>query len=254
MNDESRDKKKFLELLSKNRLLLALVGIGVAIVAFFLPMFSMGYVLFIYGVAEHGEYTFLLSDYPNESTAATISLVSTVVVSFFVVLSILSISYALIRKRKKGVESSRFIVWCSFGLLATVVAYLLAMDYNAFESTSLTDWVGGHIYAWSIPIGMGTILFVVSSCLMLVGYTLNIKHLARLLSLVAALLICYNSILYLQRFIYYRLDWISTSPPEIIEGEILTLLLPGIILLSVAFVIALVVLVMHRRAKKREFQ
>lgn len=256
MNDESRNKNKIYELISKNRLLFALAGIIVAVIAFFMPMFHDVSSLFIYGLFRRVTYEgdvdlYWLSDYPNESTSAAISLISTSIAGFFVVASIFIASFVLIRKRKKGEESSRLILLCSFGFLATVVAYLLAMDCNAFESTSLTDWVGGNLYAWSIPIGMGAILFVVSSCLMLAGHTLKARPLLRLFSLVVAVLVCYNSVLYLQRFLYYESSWISTPPPDVLLGNLTEHLVPGIVLLSVTLVITVVNLIIQLKVRKK---
>ena len=134
-------------------------------------------------------------------------------------------------------------------MLITVVVYLSAMNYNAFESTWRTNWVGGTNY---VGIGIGTFLFLTSSCLMLAGYTLKPKFLLRLLSLIAAILICYNAVLYFEYFVWDNTNWISTPVPEALMATVLSFLVPGFILLSVSLAIALANLILHLRVRKKK--
>ena len=266
MNDESREEKKIFEILTKNRLLFVLVGAIIAIIAFFMPMYYSG------GISEHdGNFYMnalflfgLFVDSVNETTTwmyvyerqeetyvSMISSISTSIIGFLIVGTIVIVGYFLIRKRKEGVYSSRLFLFPPFGLLTTVVGYLLAVDFAAFENTQFFDWLGGNLYAWSTPIGIGTILFVISSCMMLAGYTLKARPLLRLFSLVVAVLVCYNSVLYLQRFLYYESSWISTPPPDVLLGNLTEHLVPGIVLLSVTLVITVVNLIIQLKVRKK---
>jgi len=259
MSNKSREKKKIYDLLLKNRMIFALVGSVVAVIAFFAPIFYDGVIwtwtLFIYGlviVSPNGidQIYFWLSDYPEHTTGLMVSLVSTSVAGICVAASIVIACYVLIRKRKQGVYSSRLILFTSFGLLTTVFSYLLYFRLDIYDDVNmtLTNWVGDI----GSQVGVGTILFFVSFFLMLAGYTLRVKPLLMLLGLFATFLILYFSMFNLLLFLIIDNGYISTPPQDVLEWNFTTHLVPGIKKFFVALVIALVDLILHLRVKKKK--
>lgn len=263
MNDINRVKKKFFELVSKNKLLFALAGSIVAMIAFFTPIFHVEYEmgehyvrvsLWIFGLYEHSSFPpstiiielFGVTD-QEKFGVALISIVSTILMCGLVLGTIITASNTLIRKRKKGIYSSRLLLYYSIGLFVAVNLYMFALIVNSFENADLS-WIRS-----SRTSRMGAILFIIGSALILMGYTVKIKSLLKINSLYLAGSLINYGVIRLIGFSYW-LNWVYPPIPQAaLMDEITDVVIPAIIALTFALVIIVINFTLYRRAKKKQF-
>lgn len=261
MNDKSRNKKEIYEIVSKNRLIFALAGSVIAIIAFFTPMFHFDHInmgfheygsLWIFGLYDweletiSSEFGWLSVVDEENFVVALISIVSTVIMSVLVLGTIITSGITLIRKRKEGVYSSRLLLYFSIGLFVAVNAYMFALMVDAFFGNTDLFWL-------RVPsiFRMGAVLFIIGAGLIFIGYTVKIKAILKMISLfVAGSLIHYGA---------YNLTWFSlffiSFPPPIDPSSVVLqvnrLIIPGTIALLCALVIVVINYILYRRTKKK---
>jgi len=259
MKDESRNKNKFVKVISKNRLVFAFVGSVVAIIAFFVPTFHLDWYnmdfreignLWIFGLNEWELETiyshfgwFNIAD-EEQFGLALVSLISTIVMSLLVLGTITIASITLIRKRKKGEFSSRLILYFSVGLFVATSVYTFAISLLRGHQPS-------HWFCYAESGRMGTLLFIIGSVLILFGYTVKIKPLLKILSLFGAGVFLYFGTYNLTSFIYILIVWGTPFVPEAVLFQFNRLVVPAIITLLCALAIVVINFILYRRAKKK---
>jgi hypothetical protein len=246
MKEGGRGIRNYYGFLSKNRVFFALAGVFVAILAIFSPIFSHVYgpnkfflELYMYGVfrvwsPKSGVIIFYnLHEMQNKASASAVSVYSTLIAGIIILASILISLYTLVWQRKKEKYSSRLLLLTSFGLLTTLISYLILMDFSSHDVNPYpTNWI--HEFGIT-PLGSGAVLILVSSILMLAGYTVKIRPLFMFLALVAAELVFYNSVLNLQRYFYWEAaNFLDPIPPEVHAWNVSEFLNPGLNLLYVS--------------------
>jgi len=257
MNEKSRDKKKFLEIISKNRLIFALVGSVVAIIAFFTPMFyledSIPWIpyyyhgsLWIFGLYERSStYGYVIEWFGNHEGLklgiSLISIVSTIITSALVLGTLFTASKTLIKKRKNGVYSSRLILYFSLGLFVAVNLYMFVM--RVYTLRSAFAWVGNPT-----TFRLGAYLFYLGSVLILLGYTVKLKPLLKIVSLFVAGGFIHFGALYLAEFFWVLSISLPIDPPYLIF-HISGGLILAIIYINFALAIVIVNYKLYRRAK-----
>jgi len=269
MNEESRNKKKIFEIISKNRLIFAFAGSAVAIIANFIPMFQIEWFyeefdiiervsIWLYGFYEHifiesGILTYNVIEWfgqveEEKLGIASISIISTIIIGLLVLGTIIVASDTLIRKRKKGAYSSRILLYFSIGINIAVYAYMFTMIVLSFESVDIR-WVGSPITG-----KIGINLLIISSVLILIGYTAKIKPLLKILSLFVASFLIYFGAISLTSF-FWGVFWaIPPASPSGIPFQINRLVIPAIIAISCALVIVVINFFLYWRARKKRKQ
>ena len=257
MNEESRDKEEIYEFFSKNGKFFALAGCVFVIFAFFLPMIQVEWYIelgdfwdyhrfWIFGLDENNGLYHVEEWFGTDEEAklgvALISIGSTIVISLSVLGTIFISSYSFVRKRKKGVYSSRVALFCSIGVFGAVQAYMWLMPL--------------YLYVLEPPeflqmtFQMGPFLFIVGSLLILLGYTANIIPLLKLFSLYLASSLMLYGVIELLYFFSYLIAWEAIPPIPL--DSVIQLVIPASIALFSALSIILINCILYRSTKKRK--
>lgn len=259
MNEETRDKKKIFEILSKNRLMFAFAGSALAIIAFFMPTYhTVEYIdglhvylertLWIFGLYEENLHTYFHNiewfGVVEEAKfgIALISISSTIVISISILVTITSAIYTLVAKRKKGVHSSRLVLYGSIGIFVALYAYLFLVPFH---------WGLGRLDFFEI----GPLLFFIGTLLILMGYTVKAKPFLKILSLFLAVGLIFYGVVESVAFFFFMLG--PALPYMTPSGwtVVIPLMIQVVILASIAIICALVIIIvnykLHKKAKKK---
>ncbi len=263
MNDESRDKKKIYDVIAKNRFIFALAGSIITIIAFYFPMLQFVWYdsdlgvhgresLWVYGYYE--EYGIMGDVVLWDSSAwfgaldeqkfgiAMFSIASTAILLALVWGTIFIASNILIRKRKEGVYSSRLFLCFSIGIYAVANIFVFYFPF---------------IGNWHHPPDVyqnGPLLFNIGAVLILIGYTVNIKSILRIVSLyVAGVLVLFAGYALFQ-FLWMILWSGYPLDPSGVEFQFNRLVIPAAIAILWALAIVIVnlfILILRRRIKRK---
>lgn len=258
MKDESRDKKKIFEIIPRYGLIFALIGCIIVVIAIFMPIFHLYedniwlveyeyHNLWIYGLYEYGfggSSPYHIIEWfgtveANKLGFAAVSITSTVVIGLSVLGTVFTAGYTLVRKRKKGVYSSRVALYCSMGVFGAL-----------------------HFFGWLMPfyqlgIGrpkfylIGPLLFIIGSFLILIGYKVKIIPLLKIASIFLASSLIFAGVMELLVFFYN----LTTVPPIYLDNfvahSIYRIIIPAAIAILCALAIVIVNIILHRRAKRK---
>ena len=176
---------------------------------------------------------------------ASISIVSTIIIGLLVLGTIVVAGNTLIRKRKKGVYSSRILLYLSIGIIIAVYAYIFTMNVLSFDSEDII-WL-----ATINTSGIGINLLIISSILILIGYTAKIKPLLKILSLFVASYLIYLGTISLTRFFWAFFWAIPPVSPSHIPFGINQFVIPSTIVFVSALAIVVINYILYRRTKKK---
>jgi len=237
-------------------LFFALVGSVVAIIAFFTPMFyfesSIPWLpyyylgsLWIFGLYEEtSTYGYVFEWFGDieglKLGISLISIVSTIIISGLVIGTLFTTSKTLIKKRKSGVYSSRLLLYFSLGLFIAVNLYMFGLTVVTLGSALV--WVGNPT-----TFRLGGILFYLGSILILMGYTVKVKPLLKIISLfVAGSFIHYGA--FKLTYFFWRLSiYIPLFGPSHVLFEFTQFGIPATIAIHIALVIVIKNYFLYRR-------
>lgn len=261
MSEEICNKRKFYEILSKNRLLFAFAGIIVMIIGFFVPMFqnhvyydfvpvTIHTSLWLFGLYEESIFPngplFVHTEWfgnvdEDKLAIASISIVSTIVLIILVLGTITVASNTLIRKRKKGIYSNRLLLYFSIGIYVALFSYMTAMTIFSLVTFSFQRFWNDYMFNT-----IGITFLITGAVLILMGYTLKIKKLVKILSLfIAGQLVFFGSMSILRFFNLMYSD--PTQFPSYIDRVVI----PAIIALSFALVIVITNIILYWKGRKK---